>query len=101
MAEIIEKSAKMTFHGIYVIHMKKIVSGKKYENGIQVFFTDSKEGPNAFFSYTELIDLNINALDVIQNPGNYRYNENTRKIEMPYRDKVGIPGNKKGPGNIE
>lgn len=78
--------------------MKKIAYGKKYENGIQVFFENSKDGPNAFFSYAELIDLNINALDVIQNPGNYGYNEKTRKIEVAYQEKTGIPGDKTDTG---
>jgi hypothetical protein len=81
--------------------MKKITYGKKYENGIQVFFENIKDGPNAFFSFAELIDLNINALDVIQNPGNYWYNEKTRKIEMPFRDKTAIPEYKSDPGDIE
>jgi hypothetical protein len=62
--------------------VKKIVQSKKYENGIQVFFENTEDGSNVFFPFAELIDMGINAFDLIQNPTMYRYNEKTRKIEM-------------------
>ncbi len=61
--------------------MDKIVSSKKYENGIQVFFEDKGKDTNAFFSFPELIDMKINAFDLLQNPGIYRYDENNKKLE--------------------
>jgi hypothetical protein len=61
--------------------MKKIVRSKKYETGIQVFVEDKGEGACVFFSFPELIDLKINAFDLLQNPGIYRYDEDNKRIE--------------------
>jgi hypothetical protein len=61
--------------------VKKILHSKKNENGIQVTFENAEDDGNAFFSYAELIDMGVNALDLIQNPRIYRYDEKKRKIE--------------------
>jgi hypothetical protein len=42
--------------------MQQITSSKKYQNGVQVFWTDAGKDSNDFFSYEDLIDQKVNAL---------------------------------------
>ena len=61
--------------------MQQITGSKKYQNGIQVFWTDAGNEVNVFFSYEELIDQKVNALDLLNNPRLYRVNVAGHKIE--------------------
>ena len=54
--------------------MQDIVSSKKMENGIVVFWNEKGEKMNESFNYAELVDLKINALDLLQRPMSYRVN---------------------------
>jgi hypothetical protein len=51
--------------------MQKIVSSKKMENGIVVFWMDKDEKKYDSFNYSELIDMKINALDLLDHPPAY------------------------------
>jgi hypothetical protein len=60
--------------------MKDITGVEKRENGIVVEF---REGPGYKiepFTYAELIDLRINALDLLEHPQNYALDREARKI---------------------
>ncbi len=61
--------------------MKSIEKSRKYQNGIQVFWTDEEKEFADFFPYEELIAMKINALDLLKNPGIYRVNEKSHKLE--------------------
>jgi len=61
--------------------MQQITGSKKYQNGIQVFWSDAEREIHDFFSYEELVDLKINALDLLNNPRLYRINATGHKIE--------------------
>jgi len=61
--------------------MQKIESSKKYPNGIQVFWTDEGKELTDFFPYEELIDMKINAFDLLKNPAIYRIDAKKHKIE--------------------
>jgi hypothetical protein len=61
--------------------MQKILSSKKYQNGIQVFWTDAGKDVDDFFPYEELINMKINALDLLKNPGIYRVDGEKHIIE--------------------
>ena len=54
--------------------MEQIRSSKKYQNGIQVLWSDTGKESNDFFSFEELVDQKINALDLLNNPRLYRIN---------------------------
>ncbi|MBN1195265.1 MAG: hypothetical protein JXA08_07980 [Methanomicrobiaceae archaeon] len=45
--------------------MKDIVGSKKMENGIVVFWDEGSEKKFDSFNYSELIDMRINALDLL------------------------------------
>ncbi len=51
--------------------MQKVVSSKKMENGIVVFWIDKDEKKYDSFNYSELIDMKINALDLLERPASY------------------------------
>lgn len=51
--------------------MKDIVSSKKMENGIVVFWEEDDGNKYDSFNYSELIDMRINALDLLDDPMAY------------------------------
>ncbi|MGB9177125.1 MAG: SRPBCC domain-containing protein [Methanoregula sp.] len=61
--------------------MQQITNSKKYQNGIQVFWSDEGKDKNDFFSYEDLVDQKINALDLLNNPRLYLMNASAHKIE--------------------
>lgn len=61
--------------------MEQIISSKKYRNGIQVLWPGAGKDRNDFFSFEELVDQKINALDLLNNPRLYRINIPGHRIE--------------------
>ncbi|RPI39822.1 MAG: SRPBCC domain-containing protein [Methanoregulaceae archaeon] len=61
--------------------MQQITSSKKYQNGVQVFWADAGNDRKDFFSFEDLIDQKINALDLLNNPGIYVINVAGHTIE--------------------
>jgi len=61
--------------------MQQITGSKKYQNGIQVFWTDKETDLSDFFSYEDLIDQRVNAFDLLKNPRIYQMNTASHKIE--------------------
>jgi hypothetical protein len=52
--------------------MNDIVACKKMENGIVVFWMEKDEKKYESFNYAELIDMKINALDLLDHPKSYK-----------------------------
>jgi hypothetical protein len=52
--------------------MHDIISSKKMENGIVVFWNEKDEKKYESFNYQELIDMKINALDLLAQPKSYK-----------------------------
>lgn len=52
--------------------MHDIVSSKKMENGIVVFWEETGNKTFESFNYSELIDMKINALDLLERPKSYK-----------------------------
>ena len=61
--------------------MQQITGTKKFQNGIQVFSTDEGKELSAFFPFEELIEMKINAFDLLENPKIYRIDVKNHKIE--------------------
>jgi len=62
--------------------MEQITGSKKYQNGIQVFWTDDGGEQNGFFPFEELVEQKINALDLLNNPNLYLVNVPGHRIEF-------------------
>ena len=52
--------------------MQDIASSKKMENGIVVFWEENGEKKSESFNYIELVDMKINALDLLERPKSYK-----------------------------
>jgi hypothetical protein len=62
--------------------MQKVVSSKKMENGIVVFWLDKDEKKYDSFNFSELIDMKINALDLLEHPAAYNIDVEAHKLIM-------------------
>ncbi|MFA4824343.1 MAG: hypothetical protein WC593_04215 [Methanoregula sp.] len=60
--------------------MQDIVTSKKMENGIVVFWTEKGEKKNESFNYAELVDMKINALDLLERPKSYKVDTAAHKL---------------------
>jgi hypothetical protein len=60
--------------------MQDILSSKRMENGIVVFWDEKGEKKSESFNYSELIDMKINALDLLDRPKSYRVDKAARRI---------------------
>ena len=61
--------------------MQQITGSKKYPDGIRVFWSDAEHEAGDFFSFDDLVEQKINALDLLNNPRLYRVNTTSHKIE--------------------
>ncbi|MGA2912302.1 MAG: hypothetical protein ABSE07_02170 [Methanoregula sp.] len=52
--------------------MQDIIGSKKMENGIVVFWEEKGKKKDESFNYAELIDMKINALDLLDHPKSYK-----------------------------
>jgi predicted RNA-binding protein len=64
------------------IHMKDIVKTRKMENGVAVYYMEGNEIKQESFNYSELIDLKINALDLLEDPKAYRVDLEKHRVAM-------------------
>ena len=60
--------------------MNDIVGSKKMENGIVVFWMEKEEKKYDSFNYAELIDMKINALDLLERPKSYKVDVSGHKL---------------------
>ncbi len=60
--------------------MHDIISSKKMENGIVVFWEEKGEKMYESFNYQELIDMKINALDLLDKPKSYKVDKAAHKL---------------------
>ena len=60
--------------------MHDIVGSKKMENGIAVFWMEKEEEKYDSFNFSELIDMKINALDLLERPKSYKVDVPGHKI---------------------
>jgi hypothetical protein len=60
--------------------MQDILSSKRMENGIVVFWDEQGGKKNEAFNYSELIDMKINALDLLDRPKSYKIDKEARVI---------------------
>jgi len=60
--------------------MQDIVSSRKMENGIVVFWNEKGEKNEESFNYGELVDMKINALDLLERPKSYKVDKDAHKL---------------------
>jgi hypothetical protein len=62
--------------------MKDIVATRKMENGIACYYGETGREEQESYTFSELIDMKINALDLLEDPTNYGIDERTRNVVM-------------------
>lgn len=62
--------------------MKDIVATRKMENGVACYYGPTGQEKFESFTYSELIDMKINALDLLQDPKNYAVDTEKHKLVM-------------------
>jgi hypothetical protein len=62
--------------------MKEIITGIKRDDGIITVWQDGKEMKSSFFEYSDLIDMKINALDLLDHPKMYLLDPEKNLIVM-------------------
>jgi hypothetical protein len=62
--------------------MKDIVTTRKMENGVACYYGTTGQEKFESFTYSELIDMKINALDLLQDPNNYAVDTANHKVMM-------------------
>jgi hypothetical protein len=60
--------------------MQTVVSSKKMENGIVVFWEEKGVMKSESFNYKELVDMKINALDLLERPNSYKVDKDAHKL---------------------
>lgn len=62
--------------------MQKILRTERLGDGVRAVWEKEGREMTAYFSFTELIDMRLNALDVLNTPGNYGIDEKTGEIRF-------------------
>ena len=60
--------------------MKEVISSVREDYGLDLFWKEGREQKNDFFSYSELVDMKINVLDLLENPRYYKVDGKRRKV---------------------
>jgi hypothetical protein len=60
--------------------MHDITSSRKMENGIVVFWEEAGQRKSESFNYGELVDMKVNALDLLDRPKSYKVDMKARKV---------------------
>ncbi len=60
--------------------MQQIASSQKKPTGIDIFWLEGEKKQRDFFTFSELIELRINAVDLLDHPGVYRIDEKNHRI---------------------
>jgi hypothetical protein len=65
--------------------MEQISESKKKETGIEVSWMEQGKERQEFFSYQDIIDMKINAIDLLENPRFYLIDAKKRHIHATSR----------------
>lgn len=62
--------------------MHDIVTTRKMENGVACYYEKGEKTELESFNYQELIDMKINALDLLKDPNNYAVDPAAHRVVM-------------------
>ena len=60
--------------------MQPVLRTECLGDGVNVFWMKAGEETSSHFSFTRLIELKVNALDILTTPGNYGVDEKTGMV---------------------
>jgi hypothetical protein len=62
--------------------MQKIERTERCGDGVNVTWKKAGKETTTYFSFTQLIDMQVNALDILEHPGSWGMDEKTGKIVL-------------------
>jgi hypothetical protein len=62
--------------------MQKIVRTERCGDGVNVIWKKEGKETNTYLSFTQLIDMKVNALDILENPDEWGMDEKTGKVVL-------------------
>jgi hypothetical protein len=62
--------------------MQQVLRTERLGDGVKVVWEKDGKEMTAYFSFSQLIDRRLNALDVLNTPGNYGVDEKTGEIRF-------------------
>jgi hypothetical protein len=60
--------------------MQKIAKTERCGDGVNVFWKKAGKETTTYFSFTQLVDMQVNALDLLQHPASWGMDEKTGKV---------------------
>ena len=62
--------------------MQKILKSERCGDGVNVAWKKAGKETTSYFSFTQLIDMKVNALDLIEHPASWGMDEKTGKVVL-------------------
>ena len=62
--------------------MQKILSTERCGDGVNVVWGKAGKETTSYFSFTQLIDMRVNALDLIEHPASWGMDEKSGKVVL-------------------
>ena len=62
--------------------MQRIVRTERCGDGVNVIWKKAGKEMTSYFSFTQLIDMQVNALDLLQHPGSWGIDEKAGKVVL-------------------
>jgi hypothetical protein len=62
--------------------MQKILRTERCGDGINVVWKKAGKETTSYFSFTQLIDMQVNAFDLLEHPGDWGVDEKTGKVVL-------------------
>ena len=62
--------------------MQKITGAERCGDGVNVSWRKAGKVTTTYFSFTQLIDMQVNALDLLQHPSSWGIDEKTGKVVL-------------------
>jgi len=62
--------------------MYQLSGSKRLGDGVNVFWKEGGEEENLYLSFSQLVDMKVNALDILDHPKNYQIDPKKKKVEF-------------------
>ena len=61
--------------------MYQLSGSKRLADGVNVFWMEGGEEQNLFLTFSQMVDMKLNALDILDHPKNYQIDPKKKKID--------------------
>jgi hypothetical protein len=61
--------------------MYQLSGSKRLADGVNVFWMEGGEEQNLYLTFSQMVDMKLNALDILDHPKNYQIDPKKKKID--------------------